>query len=455
MLTKLNKTKLNYKRQFTIPTEIIEYAIPISAILCPLFTSAFVYDRYHISKPNQYLVKTGLGIKDVHISKQGLQYPFQTARFIDMNPINYSFELHAMSSEKMEFVLPSVFTIGPKDDVESLKKYVKLLSNADLTLLIKGILEGETRIQSAQMTIEQIFCDRKTFKEILINEVQSELDQFGLMIYNANIKELQDAVGSEYFEFIRQKKRSEAENISKVNIAEANKNGNIGSKEREALTRQQVANYEAQTILQENERLQEIEKSKAYLEIVKAQMKQQTEIANIEAKNASLSRDTELQMNVEKLRIAMEIEKLRASQFTQAQVQAEIDIKIAEGKAKAIELEASAKLYAKEKEASGILAVYNAQSEGVSNLIKSCQSKDVFLQYLMLDNGLYEKLANANALAIRGLQPKITTWNTSNNSNNPITDIMKNLPPLVSTIYDQTGIKPPTWVMDASQINKE
>lgn len=35
-----------------------------------------------------------------------------------------------------------------------------------------------------------------------------------------------------------------------------------------------------------------------------------------------------------------------------------------------------------------------------------------FLQYKMMETGTYEKLAQANGNAIRGLQPKITTWNT-------------------------------------------
>ena len=35
-----------------------------------------------------------------------------------------------------------------------------------------------------------------------------------------------------------------------------------------------------------------------------------------------------------------------------------------------------------------------------------------FLQYKMIETGMYEKLAKANGLAISGMQPKITMWNT-------------------------------------------
>ncbi len=34
--------------------------------------------------------------------------------FLNMQPHNYTFELQAMTNEKMEFTLPGVFTIGPK-----------------------------------------------------------------------------------------------------------------------------------------------------------------------------------------------------------------------------------------------------------------------------------------------------------------------------------------------------
>ena len=78
------------------------------------------------------------------------------------------------------------------------------------------------------------------------------------------------------------------------------------------------------------------------------------------------------------------------------------------------------------------------------------------MQYLMLTNGTYEKLAHANAAAINGLQPKITVWNTndggagsSNSSDNglgAIRNIMQALPPMLSTINEQTGLQPPSWL---------
>lgn len=74
-----------------------------------------------------------------------------------------------------------------------------------------------------------------------------------------------------------------------------------------------------------------------------------------------------------------------------------------------------------------------------------------FLQFRMIETGVYEKLAKANATAVNGMQPKITTWNTGSaageaDSAAPIRNIMQSLPPLLSTIHEQTGILPPTWM---------
>lgn len=74
-----------------------------------------------------------------------------------------------------------------------------------------------------------------------------------------------------------------------------------------------------------------------------------------------------------------------------------------------------------------------------------------FLQFRMIETGVYEKLAQANATAVNGMQPKITTWNTGSAAGEadaaaPIRNIMQSLPPLLSTIHEQTGITPPSWM---------
>jgi flotillin len=72
-----------------------------------------------------------------------------------------------MTMEKLQFALPAVFTIGPSNDFEALKKYAMLLASkeADSTPrgairpgesnhvrdIVKGIIEGETRVIISRM----------------------------------------------------------------------------------------------------------------------------------------------------------------------------------------------------------------------------------------------------------------------------------------------------------------
>lgn len=73
----------------------------------------------------------------------------------------------------------------------------------------------------------------------------------------------------------------------------------------------------------------------------------------------------------------------------------------------------------------------------------------------MLEKGLYQELAKCNAEAIKGLEPKITVWNTggsdSSDGGKAIRDIFQSLPPLLSTINEQTGISPPSWMAKMPQ----
>ena len=110
-------------------------------------------------------------------------------------------------------------------------------------------------------------------------------------------------------------------------------------------------------------------------------------------------------------------------------------------------LAAEASSFAKKKEAEGITEMAKAYGD-MSAVMGGPQG---LLQYMMLQNNTYKKLAKANAQAINGLQPKITVWNTGENAGSsdsmaPIRNILQSLPLLLSTIDEQTGIASPTWL---------
>lgn len=449
----MRSTRLAIKSSFPSQRRnFIDNAVGLATVLVgatALGTGLFFTERYRVADPNQYLVRSGpfTGPSGVSIDKKGLQYPFQKYAFINMHPHNYTFNLHAMSIEKIDFILPGVFTIGPSDNQSALLKYAKILIDGEgsynLDDIILGILEGEVRTLSSQMTIEEIFNNRKAFKENVVKSVQEELDQIGLHIYNANIKELQDGQDSKYFQTVRQKKISEAENSAKVDVAEANKFGNIGQKERETLTRQRVIELESQTVVLENRNKKEIELSNADLKTIESEAYRIREVAKIEAENLALIKKAEMEKQLETKRIETEIERARASNFSQTQVQYEITIKEAQAHADAMKIKADADLYAKMKEAEGVYALYEAEANGVEKVKGVFGDNSSTIQLVFANKGIYGELAKRGAQAVQGMRPNISIWQTGQDDEwqSNLKRIGGSIPQMMKIVEEQTGVK--------------
>ena len=121
--------------------------------------------------------------------------------------------------------------------------------------IVKGIIEGETRSIVSNMTMEELFNNRRLFKAQVIECVQKELDQFGLRIYNANVKELQDMGESKYFESLARKAHEGAQSQAQVDVAHARMVGRVGEAEKEGEAKQRIAKINAHTAVLETERL--------------------------------------------------------------------------------------------------------------------------------------------------------------------------------------------------------
>jgi flotillin len=62
---------------------------------------------------------------------------------------------------------------------------------------------------------------------------------------NANVKQLKDMPGSEYFKFLQKKAQEGAVNQAKVDVAKARMLGSVGEKEREGESRMKTSKIEA------------------------------------------------------------------------------------------------------------------------------------------------------------------------------------------------------------------
>lgn len=241
--------------------------------------------------------------------------------------------------------------------------------------------------------------------------------------------------------------------------------------------------------MQKTERDIERASAEAVLATRKTELNRDVEIARITATRRTEAQDEELKQQVQKKRAGAEMERLRASDVVKATIARESKQQAADAKAYEIEAEArantekarqatdaaayktgkdaeawshatiknaEANLQKKLKEAEGMAAMADAYAK----MSHALGGPAGLLQYMMIEKGTYVELAKANAEAIRGLQPKISVWNTgaeagadgagaggmgNHSSVATMRNIYQMLPPLMTTINEQTGITLPEW----------
>jgi flotillin len=186
---------------------------------------------------------------------------------------------------------------------------------------VKGIIEGETRSLVSNMTMEELFNNRRMFKQQVLEGVQTELNQFGLKIYNANVKELQDMGDSKYFESLARKAHEGAQSQAQVDVANARMIGQVGQAEKEGQTKQEIAKIDAKTAVAATQRRVEKANADQVFQSREIAIKRDITLEQIAAERAAQQKDAELQIDVEKKRAEMELERLRATIVTQAKIE--------------------------------------------------------------------------------------------------------------------------------------
>ena len=109
-------------------------------IASTIATGGFIAYRYKVAGPSEYIVRTGLGIKDISITKKAIHWPFQKYSILTIKPHTFPIEVDAMSAQRIPFRMPSVWTIGPKNELASLENYARLLFKTGMPLF-DGIKE--------------------------------------------------------------------------------------------------------------------------------------------------------------------------------------------------------------------------------------------------------------------------------------------------------------------------
>ncbi|KAM4060826.1 SPFH domain/band 7 family protein [Hirsutella rhossiliensis] len=356
------------------------------------------------------------------------------------------------------------------DDVEdrgdSLVKYAMLLATAGhlqqggkaalagskdetahVANIAKGIIEGETRVLVSSMTMEEIFTERDVFKRRIFRNIQSELDQFGLKIYNANVKELKDAPGSVYFESLSRKAHEGATNQARIDVADAQLRGTVGEAQRRGQQDREIAKINAETAVQKTDRDIERAQAEAKLNTTQAGLDRDVHIARVSAERALESRDEDLKRDVKLKRAAAELERLRALDVVAATAARESRQQAVDAGAYQVRADADAAAYAAEKASDAAASGKQKDAEALAcmadayaKLANAFGGPQGLLQYLMIEKSTYVELARANADAIRGLDRA-----QDYDGLDAMRNVYQMLPPLMTTIHDQTGITLPEW----------
>ncbi|CAL5221082.1 g3209 [Coccomyxa viridis] len=465
---------------------------------------------YITARASEYLVKTGAGVKGAKWGRTFWRLVGQNVTVVDMKPRNIAFDLHGISRDLVPFDVPVTFTIqvhDPMVDPDGFLRYAQRLnslSEAEFYTVLHNIIHGQTRILAGSLDVMEIFNGREVFKMKVQEKIEKELTPYGCSVTNANISELRDTPGEDnkYFETLKTKAISAATQEARIEVAENQKRGDVGTEERtmEAKTRiaaieaenlkqqneraqdvqrsnneliQMRADIEANNLRQQNERAQAVEKSNNALKLVQIEYQKEQLLKRQEADNEPKQKLLEMQRNLNIQNADVQKEALRSTQLTKAMVDAEAATATADGQAKALKLktdaelyarqkQAEAQLYAKQKEAEGILAtkrveaesilaIKGAEAEGLQRLLNSSSDTELVKFYLGLKDGLFGDVAGHLAQAVKGLNPKINIWTTGNgdgpsaDSMAPLRNLFTTLPPLMDAVGSQAGMRMPSW----------
>ena len=178
----------------------------------------------------------------------------QGFRYLDLTPMTVDIDLRgALSKQNIRVNVPSRFTFGIGTIPELMNNAAERLLSLDTRQIedtAKDIIYGQLRATIAMMDIEEINGDREKFESRVLENIESELMKIGLRLINVNISDITDESG--YIEALGQRAAAEAINKAKVQVAQQERDGAVGSAQAEQEQRISVADANAKAVTGEN-----------------------------------------------------------------------------------------------------------------------------------------------------------------------------------------------------------
>jgi flotillin len=373
----------------------------------------------------------------------------QGCTFLDLTPRTIHIPLKgALSHQNIRVNVPSTFTVAIGVVSEIMNNAAVRLLDLDykaIEMMATEIIIGQLRLTVASLRIEEINQDREKFLEMIKKNVELELHKIGLTLLNVNITDITDE--SEYIDSIGKKASATAVNQAKVDVAEQEKQGEIGKSLAERDRRVSVASYNADAVKGENDSKAQIALTNAILAEKEAEAAQRSQVAKQHA-----------EAQIQKARALAQTEFLAADQIVpeevkkkKIQIEAEAEalrnVVIARGEAEAI-------LSIKQAEAEGIQKLLDAKAKGYKQLVEACGDDAKSASTMLLIEKL-EELVKLQVEAIKNIKiDKITVWDSGSNTSDPskgsatsnfMSQMVKSLPAL-HDVASMAGLELPQYL---------
>lgn len=430
-----------------------QYYLKITTIAFLLFVFSVIYflaKLYRRCPSNKILVVYGriAGKKTVQCYHGGGTFVWpliQGYGFLDLTPRTIHIPLKgALSHQNIRINVPSTFTVAVGVTTEIMNNAAIRILELDhkaIESMAMEIIIGQLRLTVASLRIEEINQDRERFLEAIKKNIEPELHKIGLTLLNVNITDITDE--SDYISSIGMKASSMAVNQAKIDVAEQEKQGEIGRSLAEKDRRVKVAAYHADAVLGENEVQANIAFSSATLAEKQAEAEKRKQIAKemaeLEIQKAKAAAKTK---QLETEAIVPEEIKRRKMQI-EADAEAQKKILVAKGEAEAI-------LTVRQAEAEGIQKILDAKAKGYKQLMEACGADGKSAATMLLIEKL-EEIVKLQVEAIKNIKiDKITVWDSGSqekgsSTSNFISQLTKSLPAL-HDIASLAGLELPQYL---------
>ena len=371
----------------------------------------------------------------------------QGSAFLDLTPRTIHIPLKgALSQQNIRVNVPSTFTVAVGLTSENMNNAaIRLLDldNKGIEMMATEIIIGQLRLTVASLRIEEINQDRERFLDSIKKNIEPELHKIGLTLLNVNITDITDE--SEYIESIGKKASSTAVNQAKVDVAEQEKQGDIGKALAERDRRVSVASFNAEAVRGENDSRAHIAQTNAVLAEKEAEAGQRSQVAkqNAEAEIQKARALAQTQLLEAEQIVPQEIKKRKIQ--LEAEAEALSKVLLAKGEAEAV-------LSIRTAEAEGIQKLLDAKAKGYKQLVEACGDDAKSASTMLLIEKL-EEIVKVQAEAIKNIKiDKITVWDSGSSdpekgssTANFISQFVKSLPAL-HDITSLAGLELPPYL---------